>query len=648
MKSKFLLGLSTLVLLGGLFSCTSETSSSTPDSSTLESSISSSVIEVLPDLVISLNRTSVSMDAGDTYTLRATVVGKAEDLTVTFSVADSSVASLSTTGPATSTTITGLKAGTTTVTATCVANPNVTATCTVTITEARPTPAALFENLNNIRNYTLTSTVTTNEGTYKWKTYLTDEALVQYVADEDETFFSPMWVGFDEDGNTLDTASSIGLFVDEDGYAAYISYETSIDSQGNLVMGDFIQPGRIISDNGGFLTADNFDGKGVSRPADSNYLYSSLSCIDASYFPDEKERDNTYEIVGTSNDIYSTHVEYGLLKVFANDILQDVISSVATNGTYYLYDVAEAIDTTIEVISSDSFEVTITFGSVTIIGTISNVGSTSLADVSLIPTLASDIAGVTATLPELSRNLQRIADAFKSDNYVQENIVYFYSSSYIETYYETYYADDYVVMYYGQDYVDTYNSLYGESISPFGLALFVANGTLYSTYFEGDEFDTPSSINYPLEEGDTIQDVDLTRITISSSTIFGANYFTHTDLYSEDNAFFYNFSSNTTLIWTNDDTYYHVSYSASVNSAAQLLVWGEPIADPDDYVDVITGIGAEYDTQTAAVTNINLTFGFGVASGGYYVSNGKYKNFGNAEDNSFDSTLTSLIESLAD
>ena len=103
---------------------------------------------------IVLNETNIELEGGKRFTLQATVLPEdVEDKTVTWTVDDDSIATVSKSGV-----VRGWKKGTTTVTVASVANPNIKATCTVTVTSdyEKPNgqlPDVPFEFFYNAANY---------------------------------------------------------------------------------------------------------------------------------------------------------------------------------------------------------------------------------------------------------------------------------------------------------------------------------------------------------------------------------------------------------------------------------------------------------------------------------------------------------------
>lgn len=637
MKKQFILGITALALLAGsgatLASCQ-------PTHENLNVSIS-------------LNRTTANLEIGSTITLRASVNpgdSGATDLTSTFTVDNPDVVQLGeTTTNTTSVEITGLKVGTATITAASTVNPSITATCTITVMERRPTLPELFTSINKAHNYTLTATI---ENYYVSKetnapittintSILTDNAYIQ-LSQEEGGERGAIWVSKETGG------SMYGTVVAADDYAVYLQF----DPEGNLDTSSE----RILSQEGGFLTKDNFDGTGFTNPF-SGGLFASLSSIDPIYYPSEKSDDNTYEITGTDatdDGIYLCYVEDGLLNTFAPQVYQDMVqASVGPDNTYSLATVASNFTTTIEVLDAENFKVVFEIGEATITGTISKIGETSLADVSDVAELANistQMSSINSVLPELNDELAAVKAGFEGNNYVQG--MYSYINE-VQLTYDIYYADNYVFMYHDQEFVDAYNKLTGKNMTVNGFGFYWKDGNLwaFNTDASNQIITEEGSIGYfaLAEEGlyeatDPIYDIDIFTIsqavTSDGSPLF-ANYFELSTANTDD--FFYLFSEEATPIWQEDTTEYHVAFNAVANAGSQDLIWGYSIEEPSD--SAITGINVVMNTGN--LSQVNFSLGWPTSNGMFNVSGGTYSNFGTAEEaNPLNDTINTFFKDI--
>ena len=116
---------------------------------------------------VTLNKTTLSLEAGKTETLTATVAPEgATNKEVTWVSSDETVASVDTTGK-----VTAIKAGTTTITVT-TTDGEKTATCNVTVTSAIITPTPVNNTVNTVNNTVTTyNNVNTNTNSEKLGQY---------------------------------------------------------------------------------------------------------------------------------------------------------------------------------------------------------------------------------------------------------------------------------------------------------------------------------------------------------------------------------------------------------------------------------------------------------------------------------------------
>lgn len=447
MKKKLLLSIAALALVAvGVTGCQNDPSSSLPPSSVQPSTNPPSSVEPstpapstpsYPEATVKLNQTAITIEVGQRATIRATVTTTDSNRTCDFSVEDSSIVTLPANTSGLSTiTVTGKAIGTTTITAAAVANPNSVATVTVTVIAAKPTLPELLTNLSKLDNYTVHAE-TEGEANGKQLSFIdeiqvTDKAIVYATSDDEgETFDSTYRTPTDVEKVYN---SRYGLQVLSDNTVVYLDYDAT---------GKVINPAERAKDSSGFLTPENFTGAGSSYGG-TNDLFGSLAAINPSYFSDEKENDNVYEVAGTQDDYDAFMAEMSLLQFTSPTFYQSVIGLEAdSDGRYYPIDVATGVETTVEVLGDTDFKINFAYGDIlTSTVTLTKVGETSITHVP--STYATDIASLKSTTPELNPDLVAGVDALKANNYVRSGSYYLTSNQEITFNLTDYYTEDYL------------------------------------------------------------------------------------------------------------------------------------------------------------------------------------------------------------
>ena len=440
MKKKLLLSIAALALVAvGVTGCQNDPSSSLPPSSVQPSTNPPSSVEPstpapstpsYPEATVKLNQTAITIEVGQRATIRATVTTTDSNRTCDFSVEDSSIVTLPANTSGLSTiTVTGKAIGTTTITATAVANPNSVATVTVTVIAAKPTLPELLTNLSKLDNYTVHAE-TEGEGVKVInEIQVTDKAIVYAASnDEGETFGSIYPTPANEDG------SRYGLQVLSDNTVVYLDYDKD---------GKVINPAERAKDSSGFLTPENFTGAGSSYGGTNDY-FGSLAAINPSYYSDENENDNVYEVAGTQDGYDAFMAEMSLLQFTSPTFYNTVIRlEVDSEGMYYPIDIATGVETTVEVLGDTDFKISFAYGDIlTSTVTLTKVGETSITHVP--STYATDIASLKSTTPELNPDLVAGVDALKANNYVRSGSYYLTSNQEITFNLTDYYTEDYL------------------------------------------------------------------------------------------------------------------------------------------------------------------------------------------------------------
>ena len=434
MKKKLLLSIAALALVAvGVTGCQNDPSSVQPSTnppSSVEPSTPAPSTPSYPEATVKLNQTAITIEVGQRATIRATVTTTDSNRTCDFSVEDSSIVTLPANTSGLSTiTVTGKAIGTTTITAAAVANPNSVATVTVTVIAAKPTLPELLTNLSKLDNYTVHAE-TEGEGVKVInEIQVTDKAIVYAASnDEGETFGSIYGTPANEDG------SRYGLQVLSDNTVVYLDYDKD---------GKVINPAERAKDSSGFLTPENFTGAGSSYGG-TNDLFGSLAAINPSYFSDEKENDNVYEVAGTQDDYDAFMAEMSLLQFTSPTFYNTVIGlEVDSEERYYPIDIATGVETTVEVLGDTDFKINFAYGDIlTSTVTLTKVGETSITHVP--STYATDIASLKSTTPELNPDLVAGVDALKANNYVRSGSYYLTSNQEITFNLTDYYTEDYL------------------------------------------------------------------------------------------------------------------------------------------------------------------------------------------------------------
>ena len=437
MKKKLLSSIAVLAFLAMGVACSNVSSSSAPSSVGGESSVtssetpsseapsseapdsstggdSSSTGEEYPDATIRFTTgDTVSVEEGYSTAIRASVSTSATNKMVSYTVDDPTIVQLPANTVGSTISIKGLKVGTATITATAVANPNVSVTCTVNVIAGKPTLSQLFTNLQTVDNYTIHTEMTGTgqdgkELTIVEEAQVTDKALIRGYRGPDATSFSSLYsLGQDIGG------SRYGLQVADNGEVVYLDYTED---------GNVVTAAERAKNSSGFLTADNFTGVGVTSYGSQNTYFVGLAANSPTFFSGfDKRSDNTYTVNGTEDDYASMQAELMLLNSCSQYFTNNVIKTVTDpqTGSYYLTDVASAVETTIEVLGNTDFRVTFTDADLglTAVSTLTNVGTTTITNVPA--TYAEDVASLVPVTPELNPDLVKGINALRENNYIR-------------------------------------------------------------------------------------------------------------------------------------------------------------------------------------------------------------------------------------
>lgn len=321
--------------------------------------------------------------------------------------------------------IKGLRIGKATLKAVSVANKNIIATVTINVVAQKSALRSVWNNvINKYKNYTLSSfnpDISEEEPSSVVK--VTEKAVVATDKDGKPLLTIKLPVSEEE----TEDVSLYGIAISDNDLAYYIIQKTD---------GTFFTPEISITSAVGLLRQSNFLGTGKNAESfqDVGSFY-GLQAINPNWLTNIKNEDNTYEILGSEEDTNSAYAECLLWGLVDPKGKEDLIAE-KLGTSYYAYDAAELIDTTVTVVdnSTVSIQITEVSSQTTHIAYLSDKGTTELP--SEVATYVAQ-GGTTVAKPTIASGLTDIINTFKKNDYsIYQNFKY---GQYYDYYAPTYY-----------------------------------------------------------------------------------------------------------------------------------------------------------------------------------------------------------------
>lgn len=320
--------------------------------------------------------------------------------------------------------IKGLRIGKATLKAVSVANKNIIATVTINVVAQKSALRSVWNNVIKSTNYTLSSfnpDISEEEPSSVVK--VTEKAVVATDKDGKPLLTIKLPVSEEE----TEDVSLYGIAISDNDLAYYIIQKTD---------GNFFTPEISITSAVGLLRQSNFLGTGKNAESfqDVGSFY-GLQAINPNWLTNIKNEDNTYEILGSEEDTNSAYAECLLWGLVDPKGKEDLIAE-KLGTSYYAYDAAELIDTTVTVVdnSTVSIQITEVSSQTTHIAYLSDKGTTELP--SEVATYVAQ-GGTTVAKPTIASGLTDIINTFKKNDYsIYQNLKY---GQYYDYYAPTYY-----------------------------------------------------------------------------------------------------------------------------------------------------------------------------------------------------------------
>ena len=320
--------------------------------------------------------------------------------------------------------IKGLRIGKATLKAVSVANKNIIATVTINVVAQKSALRSVWNNVIKSTNYTLSSfNPDISEEDPSSVVKVTEKAVVATDKEGKPLLTIKLPVSEEE----TEDVSLYGIAISDNDLAYYIIQKTD---------GTFFTPEISITSAVGLLRQSNFLGTGKNAESfqDVGSFY-GLQAINPNWLTNIKNEDNTYEILGSEEDTNSAYAECLLWGLVDPKGKEDLIAE-KLGTSYYAYDAAELIDTTVTVVdnSTVSIQITEVSSQTTHIAYLSDKGTTELP--SEVATYVAQ-GGTTVAKPTIASGLTDIINTFKKNDYsIYQNLKY---GQYYDYYAPTYY-----------------------------------------------------------------------------------------------------------------------------------------------------------------------------------------------------------------
>lgn len=653
MKKKLFLSIALLAVgATGLASCANDPSTVTSSSGSSSVSVSTSTNNY-PAATVQLTASSSEIEVNETTTIRSTILEEVSDTSVNFTIDNTDVLAFDGTNEGVRrVTVKGLKPGTATVTATSVVNPESTASVTITVVEAVPTLADLFENLRENKNYTITATATGIsgvEGDVTTYIYTTENAIASAYKIGDGELSANYALNTDDEDEDNDIAR-YGIGIGKDGYGLYLDK--------NKKTGEFVSPATRVTGGSGFVTKDTLYGED-SVSAFSTPLFYNYGAIDTSWLSSfTKDTSNTYEISveNSGSNLSETELNLMCANYFFFNLLNPTGLVVAirnmtnpTNG-----DIASIPTTTIQAFADNTVVIDMDCGSYgKVHAVMENIGTTSLDtfDSSINTFLASDKA---VSEYEMSTQKKVIWDAVQANNYTSYSGKSYYFPSldpngqHMFGFYN-YYGEDF----FGLQFIDDESLADLEKAFPNGKDNYQYASILfvYDNYVIMGTYDLINKEILPLidENGDLIVDennqanasfLSLTDNNLGLKTLqdvvnyivedSGDAYLSSWKAFSSE-ALFAAFSDTLTEDFTGIKWFGTKSSVIGKDAATRIF---SKYSNGDEILNAGSSYVAGLEPTFQGSTLTSLTVYGGVNAGGskYYLEGNEYDNFGQADE----------------
>lgn len=594
-----------------------------------------------------------TIEVGAIATIRSLYSGAHSNALVSMFVDDNTILQLpSLTTNIASMSVTGLKVGTCKIIAISVENPKIFNVFSIEVVSARYDLQTALNKISQYTNYTLTSYPEneedrTNENTHVLKRVENGFTLM--------TSSGKPIITQTSDTNTY---GYFGIGLDAKGYAAYLDKEVTTTETGTTYGSYKLNSERVVGTDG-FLTSNDFAGRGVNNTSVLETQFTTLGDINYNWAPTGKNSNNHYTIEGNSDDANAAYLESIIWNLVDPDGFWAVVRA---NGLYDYINIADYIDTTALVNEDGTADFTIsptkefnasyadgTTGvySLSYTGHISNVGTTALDEETT--TLLSNEKFISIA-PALSEDLQNARNALLGNNYVKV-IDYLGDGS---ACYNIYYTENYVFFDYNSEFVTAVKEAgktLDESIAPFA---YYASDDGYIHRLEMD-------FNYNVQNDIAMANpVVGTEHTNNLHYLF--NYYETSMLETyRDGSGWYALSDQAYSIVGSEEKY-HYTFSESVRKNFVADGYDNGHVDIDDdgnitdsfdqgassILEAISGVNVEIDTNSTTPESVNFLMAFSLeandGSQSIQMIKTTYKGFGKATTNNANDKLQELLK----
>ena len=601
-------------------------------------------IDVAMDLSFSMEKYEV--ESGEYVAVRADISCEDDNVSkkIHFSLAENDgIASL--VGQATDTDgtiyVSGKKRGTVKLTAICAANPNITASVDIEVVDRIPSLKNVWNNVNEIMNYTLLTTRTAksdNTVSEKYiRTLVTDDAIIGERYYQDDNDFGHYTGPFlmDEENNYVN-----GYAIDKNGYAFLLK----ADNHGN-----FLQGSEIIDTEHGLLKRENYRGfKDKSIDINDVGLYYGLQAINPSWLPNAKAKgtNNTYVIIGDNENIYGAYVKYLLW-----GLMDPIGRNEYRNHHQDCDDVVELsslVDLSIKAISSSQVKMTLSYlDGVVIDGekenytyttTIEDINTTTLPQTEKIKRFTNNYA---APRPALPSDLALFSEEIGKHNYVisyklfwpdPQNQAKEYSSVV-----NVYYTEKYIFLHYPDEFISLYTSTTGKSMEVSGYGYMRKSDGIHGFEYRPETSQVIKVYEEPYEGTINVPVWECVFEEIP-------DYFEESEM--DDNDTLYALSLDAYEL-NEENKNYH--YSSSYNVFTAFCDWffekhldGETI-QPEEYLTCLR-INTKMENETMKLDSVDFFVAFSTYANGWSVlSTPTLSKFGKATENVAHQTIMAKI-----